>query len=384
MSFDIGGILAGGGALLGGLFGASEAADSADKAAEAQAKIAQQELELAQEQWTTYKEQILPLELEASQLGISAQELAVQRGEKDLQLYNDFYAPLQEQFVTAAQEGIKPNYEEVARNAAIQTNRAFDTAEGTAQRNLERRGVRPGSGAEAGGLGDTSLARAATQAYVGNQAREAERARVEGENFNRMATALNRQPTSYTPSTSVSASGISPSAAIQGYNSAANIYGNQATMYGNAAAGGAQSAINLSQQAYDLYNRFVTPTPTVQTQPVNSYGGGGNYQNALNLQFQGEGYAEGGMVGSAHMLTRESYGSGGEINGPSGVDQVPATVKSPDGQMRPARFNDGEYVIPADVVRQVGTDPLDEIIMKARERKARPNPGAKSLSRRMH
>jgi len=63
-------------------------------------------------------------------------------------------------------------------------------------------------------------------------------------------------------------------------------------------------------------------------------------------------------------------------------DQVNGSVTGPNGQEGPVRLTAGEYVIPADVVRSVGTDPLDEIIAKSRARKQQISGPQMALNRR--
>lgn len=94
-------------------------------------------------------------------------------------------------------------------------------------------------------------------------------------------------------------------------------------------------------------------------------------------------YAEGGLVEQGPQLMRGGMlpGPAGKVNGPPGYDQVPATVRSPDGQQHPTALTDGEYVIPADVVRTVGTGPLDDIIEKARKRKEQGKQSPDALRR---
>lgn len=368
-----------------------KAADRSAAAAEAgqqlQFEISQQQIDLATEQWSLYKSKILPYELEQMELGAD-------RAQLDQDIYKQYYAPLQEAFATEAMEGIEADPERAAREARVAVDQAFDTEEGMRQRELERRGVRPGSGAYESGTADTSLARASSKALTVNRAREYERDRAEDINFARKATALGRSPGMTTGSP-----GITPGASAAGLAAAGNTaYGagsqaaQMAGMYGNATAGAITGGIQLGTQAYDLFNRYKTPAapaggvnigfnptsfgsyPSPAAQPA----GGGVDLGFAPTSFNS--YAEGGPV-MAPELARGGYAQGGMVEGPPGYDQVPATVRSPDGAPQPAALTAGEYVIPADVVQAVGTDPLDEIVEKARERKMKRLEPPNQLSR---
>jgi len=395
MAFIAGAIIGGSIAAGASIYASNQAGKSADKALNQQEdqlaiqnRIAQEQWDLSKEQWNLYKENIWPIELEAQKLGLTAQEYATQRGGIDQKLYEDYYAPAQEKYVQQAIDGV--DVEKRMRDARIATDESFNAQEGATVRNLERRGVRPGSGNYADAVGDNSLARSATQAWNVRTAVEG----ADNENFNRLGVALGRQPTAANPTQNPGSPGIGPgsSASLLGqagnsFGNTANSYGRTAGMYGNAASGAASAGIQLGAQAYDTYNKYFS-------------GGGGGVNNnpsyAAPQQTPSGGqvhppsdvswaWAEGGPVNVPTIgLDRQMPGSGGVVNGPPGVDQVPATLTAADGTKGPAALTDEEYVIPADVVRSVGTDPFDEIIEKARARRERAKQGPNSLSRRMH
>ncbi|HFD88261.1 MAG TPA: hypothetical protein ENJ35_11380 [Gammaproteobacteria bacterium] len=319
-----------------------------------------------------YKSKILPLELESQKLGIDAQELAYRRGEEDFQLFQDFYKPLQESFVRDAEEGIGPQYERAARDARIATDTTFDNVEDQNRIELERRGVRPGSPGY--GMGDTSLARAATQALGVRQAVEQERDRAEDVNFNRKAVALGRQPTGSAAIQSPGSPAVGPGGAASLYGAAGRLYGSnasfnagQANTYGNNAANGIQAGIQLGTQAYDLYSKFANQAPTLNTTGNTSYSP--NYTSSnpwANPAVGGpnNAFAEGGMVPE---LSRNQPGM---VMGPAGRDQVPASIQGPDGQQEDALLTAGEIVIPTEIVMAKGTDFFDKLFEEGKRRKA--------------
>ena len=375
----IGGAVIAGGATIYAAKSAAGSADQAyagaDAAARLQHDIAQQQQDLANEQWTMYKDNIYPLELEAQQLGLDYQKLSFQQ-------YKDYYKPLGDQFAQEAMEGVEADPERAAREARLSVDQQFDTEEGMMQRNLERRGVRPGSGNYESGIADTSLSRAAAKGFTVNRAVEAERDRVEDVNFNRKAVALGRSPV-----VGGGAPGLSSGAASYGLAAAGNTaqgagaaYGNIANTYGNAASGIVSGGIQLGTAAYDLYNKYNTPaapppaTYTGGTAGVSSDVG----FNPTSMDLTG-GFAEGGEVNVPPTL-----GRGGQVNGPPGRDMVPAYVEAQDGTRAPTRLTDNEFVIPADVVAAVGTDTLDDIIESARMRRQKTQQGPNTLTRRIN
>ena len=390
---------------VGSLYFANEAGKKADKQFDlaegqvaSQNMISQAQVELAQEQWDIYKTKIMPMEIEAQQLGIDARQLAQQRGELDFDIYEKYYAPMSEKFATEAMEGVEAQPERAAREARLSVDQAFDTEEGMAQRNLQRRGVRPGSGSDVSGTLDTGLNRAAAKGYAVNRAVEHERDRVEDVNFNRKAVALGRQPLAQSAAQG-GAGGISPGlpgANLAGAGNTAYGAGSQAASMGNAYANAAgnmvSGGIQLGTQAYDIYNKYAAPAggggTNIGFNPTsfNSYPApaatGGGMDVGFSPSTMDIGYAEGGPVSAPPMLSRSSYAQGGQVNGPPGYDQVPAYIEDQQGNRTPTRLTENEYVIPSDVVKVIGTGPLDDIIDRARKRKEKSTQSPNSLSRR--
>lgn len=375
------------------VYAAHEAGKSADKAmagadaaAQLQFDISQQQIDLANEQWDLYKDEIYPLEVRAQEMGLEAQEIGLEQ-------YKDYYAPMSEQFATEAMEGVEAQPERAARDARLSVDQAFDSEEGMMQRNLERRGVRPGSGNYESEINDTSLSRAASKGFTVNRAVEAERDRVEDVNFNRKAVALGR-----TPTVGGGAPGINSAAASYGLAAAGNTaqgagsqYGNIAGQYGSAAGNIVSGGVQLGMQAYDMYNKYSTPSvPTSgynqgQAQTGTAHAPGSDAEFAAfkdGGQVKVPGYANGGQV-DAPVLARGEPTNGGMVNGPSGVDNVPAYIEGNDGVQYPAKLSEDEFVIPADVVKVIGTGPLDAIIEKARNRKQAGNNSPNALTRRV-
>jgi hypothetical protein len=368
----IGGIIGGAAGLFGG-------GGDSEKALEDQADAARRMSKIAKEQWRTYQSTIFPLEQKAREMGITAQELALQRGQTDADLYQNYYAPLQEKYVGSALEGIKPQYDKVAKDARLGVDRSFDAEQGILQRNLARHGVTPGSGEYTGSLERGGLARASALADAQNTARENERNRVEDTNFNRMGTVLGRMPVGSNPSQSLPQSNF-PS--MYGMNAAANQFGNVSQAYGQNAMGAQSAGVQLGQAGAQLYDQFAnsgigqsigntvsgwfgggSSTPAAPSTSAN--GAGAIDMSGVNLYGggSGAGYREGGEIAPGDG--REA----GLIRGPAGNDQVPGRIHGADGNTYEARFTDGEYVIPPEVVMDKGTDFFDQLIRKSREKR---------------
>lgn len=399
MSAAIAGAVVGGVGVVAGLYTSEKNRKAANKAnsqaaalnerqAGIQTMIGFWEFQRSEEQWQIYKDKVLPMELEAQELGVDARKLAVERGEYDQDLYENYYGPLSASFADDAMEGIEGQPERAARDARIAVDKAFDAEEGMRQRDLQRRGVRASSGNFESGSADIGLARAAAKAYSVNRAVEAERDRVEDVNFNRKAAALGRQPVNSAASQG-GYSSVGPGSAHAGMNAASAAIGRasyptnaiqqQGAAYAGAAGSGMSSAVQSGMYMLDSLQAI----PQSSAPPINM--NAGNHTSAPAIQFGNAAppqssfnysldFNEGGRVPSPFdkyaapaAPAQLEHNPGGEVNGPAGVDQVPAYIESEAGERYPARLSRDEYVIPADVVKAVGTAEFDGIITKARE-----------------
>lgn len=76
----------------------------------------------------------------------------------------------------------------------------------------------------------------------------------------------------------------------------------------------------------------------------------------------------------AGRALQEGGGEGGELPVPSYQDGGPVTGKKP-GASVVAEVHDGEFVVPADVVRRIGEEKLEKLIESARNPKPKANAG---------
>ena len=388
----------GGGSVVNGII----SNDSANKARDQQNAMTQAQLDFAKEQYQNYLDNVQPLELEASKLGISTQQLALERGQADNQFYKDYYMPYQQQQTEAAgrelqrQEqrsiqtdqynqkagdlynglidtvnGLTPDYNRVARDAAMSINNSYDQQKGIDERNLMRLGLRPDSGAYAGLDRRRTMQQAADRANAVNTAQEAEKQRVDNLKFSEqqqvaqgLMAAAGRStaaPSSYVASPNMPSGPGYSSPTLTGAGTAAgveNAYGNAAANYGNQANTYANDAANSIYSAGYLYKQFRpggSSAPGVSFSPMNT--------TAPSM------YSTGTASDSGY-----GFKDGGLVRGQPGIDKVTATI---DDRI-PARLTSGEYVIPKDVVAVKGTAFFDRLINQYHEG---PTPSKQGLQR---
>lgn len=115
--------------------------------------------------------------------------------------------------------------------------------------------------------------------------------------------------------------------------------------------GGIAPPVGQTQQPQQSFQPQ-QPLPAYQS-PEQQLGLGGfyDYMNQQMAGNQGQGYANGGDVGAGYSLG--GYSDGGRLlKGPGdGVsDSIPAVI----GNKQPARLADGEFVVPARIVSELG------------------------------
>lgn len=422
-----------GGAVVGGLIakkGAEKQAGAIEGAAASQKAAADDNLEFAKEQWELYERRILPLELEAQSMGIAAQELALQRGEDEYQMYQDYYQPMQIKMSEIAMEGTEDRTEQVTRDAATRVSQEFERSKEITRRNLSRAGVRPDSGRAAGGERQAGLAEAATRAGEVNRAREGEQQRQETSNFNMLGAATGRAPAPYAPTQQGGQAGLNPNQTAAMIGNANTAAGNSALTSANAAglkyktyeniasgvgqgisAGISSGAFNFGgsspSNAYDMgqaqTGTAFAPGSSAEFDAfkdgglvprycsggkVKRYADGGKVErdNRQDNAAVEEAKENTGLIGfaarwiadhqkrltEAERKAKGNYADGGMVQGAPGVDNVPAVI---DGQ-EPAKISSGEYVIPTDVVAAKGTEFFDKLLESYH---AGPTPGNAGL-----
>lgn len=189
------------------LGGGKEAGKSMDRSADA----TQQQSDIAQQQWNRYQQ---------------------------------IYAPVEEQLIAKAQQGITPDIDGVTGRANADVTQAYDVTRESTNRTLGRYGINPNSGRFVDTNRKLDIAEAGDKAGLINRSRENEINRAEDVGFARMASVVN------------TGRGI-PSSVSANLSSVANSYSNQAQTYGQSAGGTAEFVAGLPWN--DLFNSNKTP-----------------------------------------------------------------------------------------------------------------------------
>ncbi len=207
-----------GGVALGAINGnkanknASKSIDQQGDALAAQNAIAQQQMEMAQEQYDYYKTTYRPLE----------EEIVANAGLSDSE---------QQEMVT---------------KAGLTTQSAFDSAEASRNRNLQRMGINPNSGAYAENTRKSAISKAVAKANSQNTAR----AQAEEMDYSQKAAAVGLGkglPTA--------AAGLMSSASSN-YANQASAYGLNAQMYGQQASNSMQLGMGIAGAAMGSYGSY--------------------------------------------------------------------------------------------------------------------------------
>ena len=191
---------------------ANKSMDQQGSAIAAQNQIAQQQLDMAKEQYDYYKTTYRPLEEEiVSNAGISSAE--------------------QQEMVT---------------KAGLTTQSAFDNAEASRNRNLQRMGINPNSGAYAENTRKTAISKAVAKANSQNTAR----ATAEQMDYSQKAAAVGLGKGLSSSSANLMSS------ASSNYASQASSYGLNAQMYGQQASGAVQMGMGIAGAAMGSYGSY--------------------------------------------------------------------------------------------------------------------------------
>lgn len=264
----------------------------------------------------------------ASQEALANRQM--QLAEEQYQRYLDLYGPIEEQ---AAQEAMRPvDYRALAGQAEGVVGREFDAQREQLGRQMARYGVSPASQRGMAAQQDVSLAEAAARAEAANRARatneQMRQARIENVlNYGKGMPMQAQQ-------------GMAAAGAAQ--RGIAGAYGDRAADIGRRTAGTVGSIASLYGYGREQ-NWWGTPATTNQQWALPDYSG----MSYNPVTSNPEGFA-GSMM----------FAEGGEVPSPNmSAIGVADTV--------PARLSEGEYVIPADVVRRKGTEFFDRLIEKS-------------------
>lgn len=241
---------------------------------------------------------------------------ARRRATEEYEWYKEKYRPVLDQLAKDAQEGVKADIEGVSSRASADVVQAFDKARGISRRNLLRYGANPGDANFAENERKFALEQAKADAGGVTRARDQER----------------RWADSETRSLRMNASALARGMPAQYQSSMMNAAG----QYGNMADNYLQDAAQMG--------RFAGGLPWDK---LFSGGGGG-------VNYGGNAYADQATANKFREQDELFKADGGPVDGPG----------TGTSDSIPARLSDGEYVIPADVVRAKGTQFFDKLLDK--------------------
>lgn len=312
------------------------AAESSEAVARMQQQTAREQLAWAREQDTLNRgilDQVLDVQLPAMR-----EQADIARA--DRARYEDVYRPLEDQFISDATEYDSPERREEERARALsQVSQQFDAQRRNALQRLESYGVDPSVTRNAAldiGVRTQQAAAAAQAANTSDRRVEDVGRALRADVVNLGRGALSNVAASYGQAVGAGQAGIGGA--------------NQTTA---TSTGALQSGLGFGAQALQGYNQ----SANIQNMGYGNQLGAWNAQQAQRagtlqgiggLVGMGMGYADGGDV----PFIQDGEVDTGMGDG-SGIDD---TV--------PAYLSDGEYVIPADVVRKKGEEFFDKLIEK--------------------
>lgn len=322
----------------------SGVAAASEKSAKYAYDIAKKQLAWSKEMWADQKEAVdKVMDL---QLGQMEEQWDI--SQQDRARYEEFYQPLEEEYLDKASQWNSAE-RQASESAKAQTEVAsnFEAQRQNHLQRLEGYGVDPSTTRNAALDVGVRVEQAKAQAQASNAGRtqiEREGLGMLGESIN-VGRGLPAQGLNYAAQSI--AAGNSGAGQAGAWQAAGNAMGNpnQWQNSGNQAVG--QWGNTLSQ---DYQNQLGAHQANQASNPLNTIAG--LAATGASAYFTGGaslGFAEGG---EARAIPEE-----GLISGPGG----------PKGDAIPARVSDGEYIMPAEVVRRKGTEFFDKLVAKVRE-----------------
>lgn len=327
-------------------------AESSVEVARINQQTAQEQLAWAREQDTMNRDllqQVLDIQL-------PAMRDQFEQAQSDRQRYEQMFRPLEDRFVQEAEQYDTPERRERERGAAMaDVNSAFDAQRRNALQRLEGYGVDPSVARNQALDVGVRTAQAAQQAQAATQANQ----RVEdtGRALRSDAINLGRGALS-------NAAGFYGQAVGAGSQAQGNALNTTQT-----GAGAVQSSLGFGQQALQGFGQ----AGNIMSQGYNNALSGwqaGQQQTAGTLQGLGSlagmfmadgGEVDGEMVGIPGSIQGSQqqgipFMADGDVEGPGDGSGIDDRV--------PAYLSDGEFVIPADVVRRKGEEFFEKLIEK--------------------
>ena len=307
----------------------SSVAEASEEVARIAQETAREQLDWAKEQYTKNNvllNKVLDVQLPAMQKRFDDYQA-------DRARYEELYQPLEDQLIEEAKTYDSPERrEEEAAKAIAETAASFDAQRQNAMRNLEGYGIDPSQTRSQGLDKDVRIAQATASAQAGAAGRD----RVEDVGRALRGEAINIG---------------------KGYPGQIAQSVGQAVTSGQAALSGAQQNTQVASGAMTAPSAYMG----VGNQAISTWGNTLNqgYQNQLDAYNAGGGVMQalGWLVGQLGGAYLGRAAEGGEIEGPGG----------PKDDAMAIRVSDGEYVIPAEVVKRKGTEFFEKLITKTKE-----------------
>jgi len=239
--------------------------------------------------------------------------------------------------------------DQFAGRAAADTQQALATQRGIANRNLTRMGINPNSARFAALNDQFALGGAAATAGAKGNARL--QADAMGRQINNNAAAIGRN----LPSTALSAIGTAGN--MGGATSSLLNAQNTPMMQGfSGAMGGLQGQLSATQGVGNMMNQGYQN----QLAAYNADGGAMGALGQIGGMAMGYFMRDGGVVGDDGRPDLNQDGQGGQIHGPgTGTSDSVQAINTDTGT--PIRLSNGEYIIKAERVRELGKDYFDSI-----------------------
>lgn len=331
-------------------------AEASREIAEMQQQVAREQLEWAREQDTMNREilnQVLDIQL-------PAMREQFEQAQSDRERYETMFRPLEDQFVQEAQEYDTPERRAMERGRAIaDVNTQFDAQRRNALQRLESYGVDPSqTRSQALDIGvRTAQAAAQAGAATGSDRRVEDVGRaLRSDAINMGRGALSNAAGFYGQAVGAGQAGVGGA--------------NQTTQTG---AGALQSSLGFSGQALQGYGQSAN---ILNQGYQNQFAG----WNAQQMQRAGMMQGLGALAGMAIPGGGMADGGDVDVDGVYRADGETIETGMGDGSgiddTVPAMLSDGEYVIPADVVRKKGEEFFDKLLEKYHTPAAQQRRGA--------
>lgn len=264
--------------------------------------------------------------------------------EEQYQRYLDLYAPVEEQYLAEVQRPVP--YEALAGRAEGTVGREFDAQREALSRDMARYGVSPASQRSMALVQDASLTEAVARAQASNQARLAaeEQRRAGLENIMNYGKGM-------------------PMQAQNGLSAAGTAMSGVASAYGNKASAASQTVAGIAGGMGKLYGYgkeagwWGVPTDKMRTNAAQ------NVADIMGPISSGNSFALPEATSPYFGVGTANWADGGEV--PS-----PVTSALSRADTVPGYLSEGEFVIPAHVVKRKGTEFFERLIGQGDKQKA--------------